>query len=189
MTELGWDIIRVEKIPDNKDKIDKILTELDIHEDAYPIIRKEILDHPLYTLIINRLARIVSLEKGFLTDYSISLIFQTARELAIIESPIQPDLSRHLYQKYIENHTIHQKWGINEIERQYLNVHHLRRKYPSIYPKTRYTKGEVYVMLNLLMECHVIYVYHVWDLFKNSQKGEVNSYFRRGKKVTVELVY
>ena len=101
-----------------------------------------------------------------------------------IESPIIPssvglELEHSL--RYVE-------WTVWDIEREYFQIHVVRDKYPEVPPRDKYLKKEVLAMLNLLLECDVIYNFKARDLFVNDVKGELNSYFRNYKKINVEVL-
>ena len=110
-------------------------------------------------------------------------VARITRELQILNSPIWPD--DHLLRDYYYSRPS-TDWTVWDIEREYLNILMLRKETSDFAPKKKYLKKEVLKMLNLLLECKVIYSYRRKDLFTNNTKGEMESYFRNYKTIEVQ---
>ena len=80
------------------------------------------------------------------------------------------------------------KWSIWDIEREYLEILMLRGETSSFAPALKFLKKDVLTMLNLLIDCDVIYNFKTRDLFVNNMKGELESYFRNFKKIRVQTL-
>ena len=80
------------------------------------------------------------------------------------------------------------KWSIWDIEREYLEILMLRGEPSSFAPALKFFKKDVLTMLNLLIDCDVIYNFKTRDLFVNNMKGELESYFRNFKKIRVQTL-
>ena len=171
------------KTESKRDRIDDILGKLIPEEHPkFETIRDQILETRKCDAIIALLEELNNMYGERLdheTKYKITMI---RRDLKMLNSPIWPADTYHASVSVVRH------WHVFDIEREYLNLHVLQGKKPEIMPKVKYTKREVYRMLNMLMESEVIYNYESKDLFVNDFKGELNSYFRNNKKIRVKTL-
>ena len=177
-------VVEIEIKDDNAGKVDSILSRLHIPKKYRRYFKDEILNHHKSGLVISLLDELSELYGCKLNHPNRLKLLQIISDLKKIESPIIPssvglELEHSL--RYVE-------WTVWDIEREYFQIHVVRDKYPEVPPRDKYLKKEVLAMLNLLLECDVIYNFKARDLFVNDVKGELNSYFRNYKKINVEVL-
>ena len=124
-----------------------------------------------------------NLEYTIMNDINKYRVAEIVRELKILGSPILPN--DYLLFDFYHSRS-YREWSIYKIEREYQKILILRGEIPS--SKRKYLKREVLEMLNLLLDCNVIYNFKTKDLFINDIEGELNSYFRNYKKINVQCL-
>lgn len=186
MKELPKIIVPVQEInvQDRWDEIDDLLEKLQIPSEYRETLREGILEHQKCNLIIALLTELTDMI-GLRMDYeNTHKILSITRDLKKIDSPAIPNS----IPVELKHSMRWEDWTVWDIEREYLEIYVLRREKPPIMPKTKYLKREVLVMLNMLLDCDVIYNFKRTDLFVNNIKGELESYFRNHKRIMVEVL-
>lgn len=176
------------KIESNRHKLDDILeTWITPTSWEYQAIKDTILESPKCEVIIALLEEYQALHGCRLDNENKYRVCMLTRDLKKLNSPIIPttNVDPLFDYKFSRPWT---EWTVWDIEREFLEIHMLQGKSCSFAPSDRYTKEEVLAMLELLINCDVIYNFKTHDLFVNSIKGELNSYFRNYKKIRVQVL-
>ena len=175
------------KAENNRHKLNDILTTwIPRNNSLFNVIVDRILVSHKPEAIIALLEEYKEMQGLRMNNENMYKLAMIERDLKKLECPIIPG-NHNIFYRF--KHTRpYEKWHVFDIEREYFQIHVIRGEFPKIMPKEKYLKKEVYGMLNLLLECNVIYDYESKALFVNDFKGELNSYFRNYKKIRVQTL-